>query len=220
MVTRERYDAVLIGAGEANNPLAMALAEAGWKVAIIQREHVGGTYVNGGCTPSKTMIASARVAHMARRGNDFRVHTGPVALDMTRIRERKRNMVETFRQASRRRLEDAEGLDLLMGEGRFTDAETVEVLMNDGSTRYLTADEIFINTGRRPRRPDLTGLDDVLSLNSTTAMELDEVPHHLLVLGGGYVGVESAQMFRRLGSAVTIVQRRGQVLCHEDADVV
>jgi pyruvate/2-oxoglutarate dehydrogenase complex dihydrolipoamide dehydrogenase (E3) component len=215
----EQYDAILIGAGQANNPLATTLAQAGWHVAIVEREHVAGTCINEGCTPSKTMIASARVAHMARRGENYGVSTGPIDVDMTRVRERKRNMVETFRTANRRRLEEAEGVDLLMGEGRFKDTKSVEVLMNDGSTRRLTADKIFINVGQRPRRPDLPGLGDVPSLNSTTIMELDEVPEHLLVLGGGYVGVEFAQMFRRFGSEVTIVQRSGQVLSHEDADV-
>ena len=215
----EQYDAILIGAGQANNPLATTLAQAGWHVAIVEREHVAGTCINEGCTPSKTMIASARVAHMARRGENYGVRTGPISVDMTRVRERKRNIVESFRKANRRRLEEAEEVDLLMGEGRFTDAQSVEVLMNDGSTRHLTAEKIFINVGQRPRRPELPGLDDVPSLNSTTIMELDEVPDHLLVLGGGYVGVEFAQMFRRFGSDVTIVQRSGQVLSHEDADV-
>jgi len=219
-VTTEQYDAILIGAGQANNPLATTLAQAGWHVAIVEREHVAGTCINEGCTPSKTMIASARVAHMARRGENYGVRTGPISVDMTRVRERKRNTVESFRKANRRRLEEAEGVDLLMGEGRFTDAQSVEVLMNDGSARHLTAEKIFINVGQRPRRPDLPGLDDVPSLTSTTIMELDEVPDHLLVLGGGYVGVEFAQMFRRFGSEVTIVQRSGQVLSHEDADIV
>jgi pyruvate/2-oxoglutarate dehydrogenase complex dihydrolipoamide dehydrogenase (E3) component len=215
----EQYDAILIGAGQANNPLSRTLAQAGWQVAIVEREHVAGTCINEGCTPSKTMIASARVAHMARRSDNYGVRTGPISVDMTRVRERKRNIVESFRRANRRRLEEAEGVDLLMGEGRFTGEKSVEVLMNDGSTRHLTADRIFVNVGQRPRTPDLPGLDEVSSLNSTTIMELSEVPAHLLVLGGGYVGVEFAQMFRRFGSDVTIVQRSGQVLSHEDADI-
>lgn len=187
MAEAERCDAILIGAGQANGPLATTLAGAGWKVAIVEREHVGGTCINEGCTPTKTMIASARVAHVARRGLNYGVATGSIDVDMGRVRERKRNIVESFRKANRRRLEQAEGVDLLMGEGRFTDVRSVEVLMSDGSTPHLTADKIFINTGQRPRRPDLPGLDEVPSLNSTTIMELDEVPEHLLVLGGGYV---------------------------------
>ncbi|MFO7741913.1 MAG: mercuric reductase [Anaerolineae bacterium] len=219
MAKTERYDAVLIGAGQANNPLSRALAQAGWKVALVEREHVGGTCINEGCTPSKTMIASARVAHLARLGGELGIQTGPIGVDMTAVRERKRSIVESFRSANRRRLEQTEGVDLLMGEGRFVDAKAVEVLMNDGSMRHLSADNIFINVGQRPRRPDLPGLEVVPGLNSTTIMELGEVPDHLVVLGGGYVGLEFAQMFRRFGSDVTIVQRGGQVLSHEDADI-
>lgn len=219
MTRMEQYDAILIGAGQANNPLGRSLAAAGWKVALVEREHVGGTCINEGCTPTKTMIASARVAHLARRGDNYGVQSGPVSVDLKRVRERKRNMVETFREGNRRRLEETKGLDLLMGEGRFTDSDAVEIVMNDGSTRHLSAPKIFINTGQRPRRPDLPGLDDVTSFTSTTIMELDKVPEHLLVLGGGYVGVEFGQMFRRFGSGVTIVQRSGQVLSHEDSDI-
>jgi len=215
----ERYDAILIGSGQANNPLATALAEAGWHVALVEREHAGGTCINEGCSPSKTMVASARAAYMARRGADYGVQTGSIEVDMVRVRERKREIVESFRKSSRQRLVEAEGVDLLMGEGRFTDSKLIEVRMNDGSTRHLTADTIFINTGLSPRWPDLPGLDDVPALDSTTVMELAEVPEHLLILGGGYVGVEFAQMFRRFDSRVTIVQRSSQVLTHEDPDV-
>jgi pyruvate/2-oxoglutarate dehydrogenase complex dihydrolipoamide dehydrogenase (E3) component len=215
----EQYDAILIGAGQANNPLSRALAQAGWKVALIEQEHVGGTCLNEGCTPTKTMVASARVAHIARRAVDYGVHTGQLSVDMTRVRERKRAIVESFRTGSLRRIENTAGVELLMGRARFAGPNLVEVDLNDGSTRQLTADKVFINTGQRPRMPDLPGLDEAPSLNSTTIMELDEVPEHLLVLGGGYVGVEFAQMFRRFGSGVTIVQRSGQVLTHEDSDV-
>ncbi|MGD9001321.1 MAG: mercuric reductase [Anaerolineae bacterium] len=215
----EQYDAILIGSGQANNPLSRALAQAGWTVALIEREHVGGTCLNEGCTPTKTMVTSARVADVARRAADYGVHTGPLSVDMVKVRERKRDIVDSFTTGSRRRIENTAGVDLLMGEARFTGPKAVEVKLNDGSARHLTADRVFINTGQRPRRPDLAGLDGVPSLNSTTIMELDEVPEHLLVLGGGYVGVEFAQMFRRFGSEVTIVQRSGQVLSHEDSDV-
>jgi pyruvate/2-oxoglutarate dehydrogenase complex dihydrolipoamide dehydrogenase (E3) component len=219
MTKAEQYDAVLIGAGQANDPLSRALAQAGWKVALVEREHVGGTCLNEGCTPTKTMVASARVADVARRAADYGVRTGLLSVDMKRVRERKRGIVESFTTGSRRRIENTAGVDLLMGEARFLDSNLVEVSLNDESIRCLTAGKVFINTGQRPRKPDLPGLDDVPSLNSTTIMELDEVPEHLLVLGGGYVGVEFAQMFRRFGSEVTVVQRSGQVLTHEDSDV-
>jgi pyruvate/2-oxoglutarate dehydrogenase complex dihydrolipoamide dehydrogenase (E3) component len=213
------FDAVLIGSGQANKPLAVALAEAGWSVALVEREHIGGTCINEGCTPSKTMIASARVAYQARRAAQYGVHTGTVSVDMARVRERKRDIVEHFRSAGRRQMASTEDVELLMGEGALTGPRSVRVRLNDGGTRDLRADHIFINTGQRPRRPELPGLERVDALDSTSIMELAEVPDHLLVLGGGYVGVEFAQMFRRFGSAVTIVQRRDQLLTHEDADV-
>ena len=219
MATLRTYDAILIGAGQANNPLARSLAGAGWRVAIIERKHVGGTCINEGCTPSKTMIASAGVAHAARRAGDYGVQTGEVSVDLVRVRERKREIVEGFRVSGRKRLEGTEGVDLYMGEGCFTGPKSVQVQTGDGEKLQLTADKVFINTGQRPRAPELPGLDGVGALNSTTIMELGEVPEHLLVLGGGYVGVEFAQMFRRFGSEVTIVQRSGQILTHEDPDI-
>jgi len=219
MRTKEGYDAVVIGAGQAGTPLSRTLAQAGWKTALIERTHVGGTCVNEGCAPTKTMVASARVAYLARRAADYGVRTGPVRVDMAKVRQRKRDIVESFRKGSQRRVESTEGLDLLMGEASFTGPKAVEVRMNSGETRLLTADKIFINTGARPRKPSLPGLDGVPYLDSTSIMELGEVPEHLLVLGGGYVGLEFGQMFRRFGSQVTIVQRRGQVLTREDPDV-
>jgi pyruvate/2-oxoglutarate dehydrogenase complex dihydrolipoamide dehydrogenase (E3) component len=213
------YDAIIIGAGQAGVPLARALAGAGWRTALVEREHVGGTCINEGCTPTKAMVASARVAYLARSAGDYGVYTGPVSVDMGRVRERKRAIVESWRGGSRRRLENTEGLDLLMGEARFTGPKAVEVSLQNGETRSLTADKLFINTGARPRMPSLPGLDSADVLDSTAIMELDEVPEHLLVLGGGYVGLEFGQMFRRFGSQVTIVQRRGQVLTREDPDV-
>jgi pyruvate/2-oxoglutarate dehydrogenase complex dihydrolipoamide dehydrogenase (E3) component len=215
----EQYDAILIGAGQANNPLSTTLAQAGWKVALIEQEHVGGTCVNEGCTPTKTMIASARVAHLARRSSDYGVHTGPVTVDMEEVRRRKRDIVTRFRTGSRQRVEAAEGVDLLMGQARFTGPKAVMVELNQGGARHLTADYVFINVGQRPRIPDLPGLESVAYLDSTSVMELSEVPEHLIVVGGGYVGVEFGQMFRRFGAEVTIVQRSGQLLTHEDLDV-
>jgi pyruvate/2-oxoglutarate dehydrogenase complex dihydrolipoamide dehydrogenase (E3) component len=165
------------------------------------------------------MIASARAAYMARRAADYGVHTGPVTVDMVRVRQRKRDIVKSFRGGSQRRIENTPGLDLLMGEASFFGPKSVEVHMNSGETRLLTADTIFVNVGARPRRPSLPGLDSVPALGSTSIMELDAVPEHLLILGGGYVGLEFGQMFRRFGSQVTIVQRRGQLLTREAPDV-
>jgi pyruvate/2-oxoglutarate dehydrogenase complex dihydrolipoamide dehydrogenase (E3) component len=219
MTQTKCYDAIVVGAGQAGSPLAAALARAGKKTALVERKHVGGTCVNEGCTPTKTMIASARVAHLARRAADYGVEVGPVTVDMKTVRQRKRDMVESFRSGSRRRVKETDGLDLLMGAARFTGPKSLAVQLNDGGAEQLTADWIFINTGARPRVPDLSGLADLPYLDSTSIMELAAVPDHLLVVGGGYIGLEFGQMFRRFGGQVTIVQRRDQLLAREDRDV-
>lgn len=213
------YDAVIIGAGQAGVPLSQALARAGWKTALIERVHVGGTCVNEGCSPTKTMVASARVAYLARRGADYGVQTGPVQVDMTVVRQRKRDIVNSFRSGNERRIESTDGVDLLMGEAHLTGRQTVEVLLNSGEKRQLTARTIFLNGGARPARPAINGLNHVPALDSTSIMELDTVPEHLLVMGGGYIGLEFGQMFRRFGSQVTIIQRGAHLLPHEDEDV-
>jgi pyruvate/2-oxoglutarate dehydrogenase complex dihydrolipoamide dehydrogenase (E3) component len=219
MATLEHYDAIIIGAGQAGGPLSTAFGQAGKKTAIIEREHVGGTCINEGCTPTKTMVASARVAYLARRGADYGVQTGTISVDMSVVRKRKRDIVESFRSGSERRIKNSENVDLLMGEARFVGQKMLEVKLNDGGTRLLSSDTICINTGDRPAKPPLEGIDEVPWLNSTSIMELDEVPEHLLVLGGGYVALEFGQMFRRFGSKVTIVQRSSQLLSREDEDV-
>ncbi|MDQ3965071.1 MAG: FAD-dependent oxidoreductase, partial [Actinomycetota bacterium] len=206
MAPAEHYDAVVIGAGQGGVPLSRALAQAGRKTALVEREHVGGTCINEGCTPTKTMVASAKVAYFDRRSEDYGVQNGPVSVDMLKVRQRKRDIVESFKSGNERRIEETEGLDLLMGEARFTGPKELEVRLNgDGETLQLSADNIFINVGARPANPPIEGLDSVPALNSTTIMELDELPEHLLVLGGSYVGLEFAQMFRRFGSEVTVV---------------
>src|SRR5438045_4945049 len=219
MTATKHYDAIVIGAGQAGGPLSTALAQAGWRTAIIECIHVGGTCINEGCTPTKTMVASARVAYLARRAADYGVHTGPISVDMTVVRKRKRDIVESFRSGSQERIESTPGVDLLMGESYFTEPKVVEVRLNTGETRHLSANTIFINAGDRPSKPSIEGLEQVQTLNSTTIMELDTVPEHLLVLGGGYVGLEFGQMFRRFGSQVTIIQRGSHLLAREDNDV-
>ncbi len=218
-MTTDHYDDIVIGAGQAGGPLSTALARAGRRVALVEREHVGGTCINEGCTPTKTMVASARVAYLARRAADYGVSTGPVAVDMHTVRQRKRDIVESFRSGSERRIESTEGVDLLMGEASFVGPKTVEARLSGGEMRELRAERFFINTGARPAIPSLPGLDGVPFLDSTSIMELDSVPEHLLVLGGGYIGLEFGQMFRRFGSRVTIVQRGPRLMAREDADV-
>jgi pyruvate/2-oxoglutarate dehydrogenase complex dihydrolipoamide dehydrogenase (E3) component len=213
------YDAIIIGAGQAGNPLASALAKAGKQVALIEREAVGGTCVNRGCTPTKTMIASARVVYLAGRGADYGVQTGPVTVDMVKIRQRKRDIVDEFRSSSEASLEKTEQIDLIYGDAKFTGPQTVEIALRDGRTRSVTAALIFVNTGARPAVPKLDGLDQTPFLDSTSVMELGAVPEHLLILGGGYIALEFGQMFRRFGSRVSIIERSDQLLGHEDKDV-
>jgi pyruvate/2-oxoglutarate dehydrogenase complex dihydrolipoamide dehydrogenase (E3) component len=217
-VAEQHYDAIVIGAGQGGVPLATTLAKAGRRTALVEREHVGGTCINEGCTPTKTMVASAKVAYVDRRSADYGVSNGQVAVDIVRVRERKRAIVESFRTGGEKRLHDA-GVELIMGEARFTGPKELEVNLNGGVTVQLSAENIFINVGARPANPPVEGLDSVPALNSTTIMELDKVPEHLLVLGGSYVGLEFAQMFRRFGTEVTVVQRGKQLMSREDPDV-
>ena len=215
----QQYDAIVIGSGQGGNPLAEAFAAAGKRTAIIERKHVGGTCINEGCTPTKTMIASGRVAYLARRGPDYGVHTGAIHIDLEKVRQRKRSIVDKFRTSSQAGLEKTANLDLIFGEARFTGPKSVAVRLHDGSERSLTASQIFINAGTRASQPKLDGLDRVPFLDNASIMELGSVPDHLLILGGGYIGLEFGQLFRRFGSRVTIVQRAEQLLTREDKDV-
>ena len=211
-------DALIIGSGQAGGPLASAFAVAGRQTVLVEREHLGGTCVNVGCTPTKTMIASGRVAYLARRAADYGVHTGEVTVDMPTVRQRKRKMVDSWRSGSEKRLLGKDNPRTIFGDARFTGPREVTVSMNGGEEAFR-AETIVINVGEHPAPLDLPGRDAVDVLNSTTVMELDEVPEHLVVIGGGYVGLEFAQLFRRLGAGVTILQRSGQVLSREDTDV-
>jgi len=215
----EKLDAIIIGTGQAGKPLAGALAEAGWKTAIIEKGRVGGTCVIEGCTPTKTMVASARVAHLARRAADYGVRVGGVEVDLAAVRKRKRAVVDMFSTGSERGMRRHQTLELILGEARFVGPHEVEVRLNDGGTRRLSAERVFINAGARPRVPAIDGLDAVPHLDSTSVMELDETPEHLIVLGGGFIGLEFAQMFRRFGAEVTIVERADRIAGPEDDDV-
>jgi pyruvate/2-oxoglutarate dehydrogenase complex dihydrolipoamide dehydrogenase (E3) component len=226
MAAQKKYDAIVIGSGQAGTPLAGALAKAGHKTALIEREYIGGCCVNVGCTPTKTMVASGRVAYLARRGKDYGVHSpggedGKITVDMVKVRQRKRDIVTSFRGGNESRTAAA-GVEVLMGEASFIGEKTLLVKLSDGSEATVKADLIFINTGERPAVPKIPGIETVDAkrvLDSTSIQELDEIPEHLLVIGGGYVGLEFAQLFRRLGSEVTLIQRGKQLLPREDADI-
>jgi pyruvate/2-oxoglutarate dehydrogenase complex dihydrolipoamide dehydrogenase (E3) component len=224
--TSTHYDAIILGSGQAGNPLAAALAARGRRTAMVERGPVGGTCVNYGCTPTKTMVASAEIAHLARRAPEFGVHAGPVQVDMARVRERKRAMVNSWREGSEKRL--SQGVDLIHGEASFLAAElqcpkSILVRLNQGGELRLTADLVVVDTGLTVNPPPIPGLapgpDQVAFLDNVSIMELDHLPEHLLILGGGYIGLEFGQMFRRFGSRVTIVQRSAQLLPQEDEDI-
>jgi pyruvate/2-oxoglutarate dehydrogenase complex dihydrolipoamide dehydrogenase (E3) component len=217
-MTDEHYDAIVIGTSQGGRFLPFELAKAGQKVALIERDQLGGVCVNRGCTPTKTMVASARLAHLARRGAEYGVGTGPVSVDLAAVRERKRAMVAGARQNYASRLPQ-DGLDLIEGEAHFTGPKTVEIALTGGGTRQIGAPVVVIDAGSRPRPLAIPGADDVPVLDSTSIMELDEVPEHLIILGGGYIGLEFGQMFRRFGSEVTIIQTAPRLMMIEDEDV-
>jgi pyruvate/2-oxoglutarate dehydrogenase complex dihydrolipoamide dehydrogenase (E3) component len=216
---RKRYENLIIGTGQAGKPLARAFAAAGQRTALIERAHVGGTCINVGCTPTKAMVASARVAWLARRAGDYGVRVGEVAVDLPAVQARKQGIVEDFRNGSRKRLEKTDGIDLIFGEARFMAPHEVAIASEGDGERVLEAERIFINTGGRPARPPIDGLETVGAFDSSSILELDELPGRLVVLGGGYVGLEFAQMFRRFGSFVGILQRAEQLVPREDEDV-
>jgi pyruvate/2-oxoglutarate dehydrogenase complex dihydrolipoamide dehydrogenase (E3) component len=217
-MTDEHYDAIVIGTSQGGRFLPVELAQAGQKVALVERGHLGGVCVNTGCTPTKTMVASARLAYQARRGADYGLRIGPVAVDLAAVRERKRAMVAGARQNYASRLPQ-DGLDLIEGEARFTGPKTLEIALTKGGTRQISAPVVVIDTGTRPRPLQITGAGDVPVLDSTSIMELDELPEHLIILGGGYIGLEFGQMFRRFGSEVTIIQTGPRLMMLEDEDV-
>lgn len=208
-----KYDAIVIGSGQGGNPLCQDLADRGWRVALIEKEHLGGTCINTGCTPTKTMVASAQVAYYARNAARWGVRTGPVSVDLPRIVARKNEIVQRFRSGKEEAF-GGENPRLYRGHGRFVGPRQVQV-----GSEILEGERIFINTGTRPETPRIEGLDRVGYLTNATIMELTDLPEHLLVIGAGYIGLEFGQMFRRFGSRVTVTHRGEQILPREDADV-
>jgi pyruvate/2-oxoglutarate dehydrogenase complex dihydrolipoamide dehydrogenase (E3) component len=209
------YDAIVIGAGQGGVPLAKELAGSGRKTALVERLFVGGSCVNFGCTPTKTLYHSARVAYLARRGADYGIRLAEPSTDMKAVRNRLRDIVREFREGTEKSLRETENLDLICGHARFVSRREVEV---EGHGR-LRAGEFFIDVGTRARIPDLAGLDDVEWLDNAKILELEELPKRLIVLGGGYIGLEFAQMYRRLGSEVVVVEPSERLLSREDDDV-
>ncbi|PYM12340.1 MAG: FAD-containing oxidoreductase, partial [Candidatus Rokuibacteriota bacterium] len=208
------YDAIVIGSGQGGNPLARGLADQGWKVALVEKKFLGGTCVNVGCTPTKTMVASAQVAHYARNAARWGVRAGRPSVDLRKVVARKDAIVKQFREGLQGKIDQRSNLTLHHGEARFVDAHAVRI-----GDDTLESERIFIDTGVRPLIPSVPGLDTVPYLTNETVMELEELPRHLIVLGAGYIGLEFGQMFRRFGSRVTMVGRDPEILPREDADV-
>ena len=211
----EHFDAIVIGTGQAGPSLAVRLAKAGKKTAIIERKLFGGTCVNVGCVPSKTLIASARAAHVARTGAEFGVMIdAPVRVDMARVKARKDAVVRGSNQGLTNWLKSTTNLSVIEGHASFSADHVVEV-----NGRTLQAPQVFINVGARPLVPDIPGLADVRYLTSSSIMDLDRLPAHLLIIGGSYIGLEFAQMYRRFGSAVTVFEAGPRLIGREDANV-
>ena len=210
-----KYDAIVIGTGQAGPSLAVRLADAGMKVAIMERKRFGGTCVNNGCIPTKTLIASARTAHVARRAGDYGVTINSrVAIDMKKVKARKDALVRQSSEGVENWLKNTRNLTVIKGQARFADAHQVRV---DGE--ILEADKIFINVGGRATIPAFRGIDRISYLDNSTMMDVDFLPEHLIVVGGSYVGLEFAQMYRRFGSEVTVVERAPRLIHREDEDI-
>lgn len=211
----QHFDAIIIGAGQAGPPLADRLSRAGMKTAIIERHLVGGTCVNVGCIPTKTLVGSARVADAARRAAEFGVVTGgPVSVDMQRVKARKDEIAGASNAGVTEWLENMENVTLIRGHAAFTGPKTIEI-----NGESISGDKLFINVGARARVPDFPGIEDIEYLTNSSMMEVDFLPEHLLVVGGSYIGLEFAQMYRRFGSKVTVVEVQDRLIGREDEDV-
>jgi len=214
-----KYDAIIIGSGQAANPLAKKLAEAGWKTALIEKKWIGGTCINVGCTPTKTLVASGRVAYLVKRSADFGIHTTGVSINIEEVIKRKNAHVSTARESSTKSLLETDNLDLIFGHALFSGPREITVTKDDGAVAVLTADKIFLNTGTRPVTPSIPGLADIPYFTSDTIMDLEEIPRHLAIIGGSYIALEFGQFYRRLGSEVTIIENNTRFLSKEDEDI-
>jgi pyruvate/2-oxoglutarate dehydrogenase complex dihydrolipoamide dehydrogenase (E3) component len=209
-----KYDAIIVGSGQAGNPLASGLADRGWSVALIEKKHLGGTCINVGCTPTKTMVHRAQVAHYARNAARWGVHAPNVTVDLPKIVAQKEEVVLSFRSGLQKKADQRPNLHLYREQARFVAPHQLQV-----GSELLESDKIFINTGGRPRIPAIPGLDSVPYLTNESIMQLTAIPEHLLVLGAGYIGLEFGQMFRRYGSRVTIIHHGPQIVPREDPEI-
>ncbi len=215
----KQYDVIIIGSGQAGNPLSRKMAQAGKKTLLIEKRLVGGTCVNDGCTPTKTMAASAKAVYQARHSAALGVPVSDFKVDMAAIKKRKDDIVEHSRSGNQEDLEHTENLELLFGEAAFTGHKILSIKLNEGGEEEVTADLIFINAGAKTAIPEIEGLDQVDYLTSTTILDLDTVPEHILVLGANYIGLEFSQMFRRFGSRITLLEKGQRMMSREDEDI-
>jgi pyruvate/2-oxoglutarate dehydrogenase complex dihydrolipoamide dehydrogenase (E3) component len=218
MAEAQHVDVLVFGSGEAGKYVAWTMAKAGFATAVVERKLIGGACPNIACLPSKNIIHSAKVAELHRRGPEFGLGPGPSAVAMTGVAARKRRMVEELVAIHLERYRES-GAELILGEGRFVDTGTVEVQLQQGGTRRLRGDRVFLNLGTRATIPNVPGIEDAGALTHVEALDLDRLPEHLIVLGGGFVGLELSQAMRRFGARVTIVEHGAQLAPREDADV-
>jgi pyruvate/2-oxoglutarate dehydrogenase complex dihydrolipoamide dehydrogenase (E3) component len=218
MAQPERFDVLILGSGQGGKLLAWHMARSGRRTAVVERRWIGGSCPNIACMPSKNEIWSAKVAHLAHHAGQFGTVAGPVEIDMAAVRRRKRDMVNREVELHLQNYK-ATGAELIMGSGRFVAPKTLEVRLNDGGTRVLAGDQVFLNLGSHAAIPRVSGLEAARPLTHIEALELDYPPPHLIVLGGGYVGLEMAQAYRRFGSRVTVIETGRQIMAREDPDV-
>ena len=209
-----KYDAIIVGSGQAGNPLAYRLADLGWSVALIEEKNLGGTCINVGCTPTKTMVHRAQVAHYARNAARWGVNTSGVQVDLAKIVAQKDEVVLSFRGGNQRRVDERKNIHLYRNHARFVGPRQLQV-----GEEVIESEKIFINTGGRAGIPAIPGLRDGSFLTNESIMQLTTIPEHLLVLGGGYIGLEFGQMFRRFGSRVSVVHRAPQIVPREDPEI-
>jgi pyruvate/2-oxoglutarate dehydrogenase complex dihydrolipoamide dehydrogenase (E3) component len=218
MATPEHYEMLVLGSGEGGKYLAWHMARAGHRTAVVERKLIGGSCPNTNCLPSKNEIWSAKVADLVQHADRFGIVTGPVATDMAKVLARKREMVDGL-VAMHLDIYKSSGAELIMGTGRFVAPKTIEVSLNDGGVRLMTADRVVLNLGTRAAIPDIPGLASARPLTNVEILELDRLPEHLVVLGGGYVGLEFAQAYRRFGSRVSVIEPGSHLVGKEDSDV-
>ncbi|HYX09180.1 MAG TPA: FAD-dependent oxidoreductase, partial [Bacteroidales bacterium] len=214
-----QFDAIIIGAGQAGNPLSAKLVKEGWKIAVIEKEHEGGSCVNFGCTPTKAMISSAAAANTIAHADEWGINVGSFSTEFNLVIERRDEIVKMFRSGTTDFLEKEEKIKFYRGTASFAGKKIVQVKDQNGEEHQLTADKIFINTGSVPRKLQLKGLEDITYYTSHNWMDIHKLPEPLCIIGGGYIGVEFAQLFSRLGSRVILLQKHDQLMPREDRDI-